>query len=404
MSWQDKIKYDLKIRTGDQVDHSFIWVPTEEQVDFNGTEFNFIDTPGTLVKKKKRVGKKYPLEFYIQGADHLDLAQEFVDSLANENPCYIEHPYYGNFDAQILSLKLDHTNQNVTKFTCTAIETIVGQGVRTFITPLETIELKKLALDEACEAELTGNPTIQDVTTMETSVEQNYQEGIRIVTVPEEAEQYFNEYSNASNAVQSLIASPVLAIRATVSLLTLPSKFTASVESRVKTLVSEFNILRRTLIGLTRFTGKQLYEIQGATLISSMCIAAINPQDGNYTNSKSVLKIIDTIADNHNLFLSDLDSIQSPNGGNPDYFIPGYTAINLLNEIVNLTLTNLLQIALNGKKEITIQLPYDSNIILLTHKYYGLTDENLNEFIANNNLTYKDMVGLKKGREIVYYI
>jgi hypothetical protein len=164
--------------------------------------------------------------------------------------------------------------------------------------------------------------------------------------------------------------------------------------------------LRRTLRNITGLGGKQVYETQGLAIVSTMAIAAINPQEGDYTNSTSVQVVIDDIKEAHAQLMTDLDSIQSANGGSPTSYAPSFTAVTIFNDLISLTLSNLLSIALNGKREITVILTEDSNITLLTHKYYGLDpdDANIQSFVNNNGFTYKDTLTIKKGREISYYV
>jgi len=206
--------------------------------------------------------------------------------------------------------------------------------------------------------------------------------------------------------VNTITASPILAMRATISLLTLPSKFTANVKSRVGTLASQFVNLRRTIIGLSTVPSKQLYEIQGSALISSMCLAASTPLSGDYKNSTSALNIVDSILSNYKLFLDDIDSLQDTNGSDPIFFIPGFDLMSQLNDLINLTVSSLIDIALSGRQERSLILTEDNNLIKLTHLLYSLdpSDANMVELMENNNLTWRQMLGIDKGTKIIYYI
>jgi hypothetical protein len=411
MSWIDKVKNPLIITTGDGQEFSFnLWVNASQELEWNESQFNFINIEGTLVKKKKAIGRKFPLEFYYQGQNHIDLSDIFRIALRDERPATLDHPYYGLLAVQILNLKIDNSVLNISKFTGTAYETITENALPSRPDVLEAIQVKKIEIDEICEEELTEEPSITEINTFKNSNEQNYKAGLKIATLPEEAQEYFNAFSTASNAIDVITATPILAIRAAISVITLPAKFQAAVQSRIKTLQDQMSYLRRTLLGIGQHVaGKQIFEVQGMGIISSMCIASVAPLTGDYTNASSVLTIIDIIKGAHRQLLTDLDSLQDDNGGSPDNFIPGALAVGEMNDLVALTLSNLLDIALNGKKEISVVLSEDSNIILLTDKYYGLDpeDENLQKFIDTNGLTVnkntKDTLILKKGRTIVYY-
>jgi hypothetical protein len=57
-------------------------------------------------------------------------------------------------------------------------------------------------------------------------------------------------------------------------------------------------------------------------------------------------------------------------------------------------------------KERFLFLEEDTNLILLTQRLYSLddADNNMVELMENNNLGPNDILQLKKGRKIVYYI
>jgi len=409
--WTEQIKNSLIITTGDGIRYEFkLWIEASQEIEWNYSEFDYINISGTNFDKRNVRGRKFPLRFFYQGLNHTEQSERFRLSLNDQRFCIMDHPYYGLVNIQILSLKINNTELNVSEFTGTAFETITNTSQPNEVPAFEYIELKKIQLDSLSESELNVTPNITEVNTLKMTVSQNYSAGTKIVTVPDEVTDYFNAFSDASNAIDVMIASPLLAIRTTVAVLTLPAKFTATVKARIGLLLSQFNYLRRILPSIgPRVSAKQLYEIQGLSLISSMAIAAINPnRTGNerdYTNANSVIEIIEIIKGTYTQFLADLDSLQGLNGGNPSYYFPGQEAMIVFDEIISTTLANLIDIALNGKREISVVLTEDSNIILLTDKYYGIASaENTLTFVNNNGLTWRDTLIIKKGREIFYYI
>lgn len=405
MSWQDKVTKQLQITCGDGRVFTVIWINASQSIEWQGSEFNFLEINGTYAKKKKLLGRKFPLEFYFQGEDHLDEFALFAKSCGDPNPCVIDHPLYGLITAQIFSLNVDDTTMNYSKVTATAIETITDANPQTTLDPLDQMAQKSAFL-------ITQQPwgnvpfIISDENIITLNNNQCYKKGIKIITIPDEASDYLNAFSTASNYVASLVASPTLALQATMSFLTLPGKFTADVQSRVNMLQAQFLELRNILINPLTPSIKQIYQVQSVSLVSAMCYAAATPLTGNYTNSTSAINIIDVISVNYQQLLADLDLLQDPNGANPNYFIPDFQFVNTLNEIVNLTISSLVQIALNGRQERSLILTEDTNIVVLCHRLYSLDpyDNNLDELINNNHFNYHDMLGLDKGRKITYYI
>jgi hypothetical protein len=66
----------------------------------------------------------------------------------------------------------------------------------------------------------------------------------------------------------------------------------------------------------------------------------------------------------------------------------------------------LYRIAFEAKQEREYILDEDSNIILLTHKFYEMDseDRNINNFIETNNIGLNEILNIQKGRKIVYYV
>jgi hypothetical protein len=70
-----------------------------------------------------------------------------------------------------------------------------------------------------------------------------------------------------------------------------------------------------------------------------------------------------------------------------------------------LTVSNLFDLAFDAQQERVVYLPKDSNLVLLTHKYMGLAnDENMQRFREINNIKLKELFRIKKGRKIKYYV
>jgi hypothetical protein len=71
-----------------------------------------------------------------------------------------------------------------------------------------------------------------------------------------------------------------------------------------------------------------------------------------------------------------------------------------------LNISNLYSIAFAAKQEREYVLDKDSNPILLTHKFYGLdkNDVNLEKFISTNDIGLTEILNIRKGRKIVYYV
>lgn len=408
MSWQDNLKSDLVIYTGAGDIFKPKWQNARVVEEYHTAEFNFRRVPGTLVKREEKLGSKFAMELYFDGPDHLEISEQLRVASKDKRFWVMEHPYYGVITCQPTTLDYDNSGFNVTKITSTFIETIIDEEPLVYGPEFnlpEAINAAKEALDETIVASVIYPLLPGDVNTLRNTNIRNYNLSVPIITLPEEFEIYNNLFNQANTAINTAIASPTQAIRATTSAISQPSRFSVSVKSRINVLGSAFDRLHETAVGLVTVSAKNIYQLQAGSLISSMCVAASSPQDGDYMNSNDVLQIFNLIFAKYSSFVADLDAMQSPNGGNTNSFIPDANIMFGISGIVDTTLAGLFGIALSSKKEQSIITESDTNLIILTHRLYGLaSDKNIEELIANNNFGLIHMIQVEKGTKVKYYI
>ena len=404
MSWIDKLANDLIITTGDGRSHYPLWKKPSKSIAFNYSEFTFPNLSGSLVDRGTPMGRRFPLEIYFVGENNIEDSSEFESSANDKRPWKIEHPYYGLIFVQPTEINFDNTSDNLTKINVGLIETITDTNPKTKIDPLETIKLKKLKFDSELEQNITSTITPIDTNVMVDVNKKNYNLSVPIIKIPKEAESFYNAFNQASSFINSATATPILIARSIISVMSYPANFTASTQTRINTLVNVFNELEKNISNITTVAGKQIYQIQAGTILSAMCIAASTPLAKDFTNSKSVLNIIDTISTNGKKFFDNLDLLQTLNGGSLASYIPTADSIITLSGLISYTLSNLYIIALNSETEKSIIVEKDTNALLLTHRFYGLSnDENLNKLFSNNNWGLNHILQIKKGTKIIYY-
>lgn len=404
MSWIDKLANDLIITTGDGRSYYPLWKKPSKSIAFNYSEFTFPNLSGSLVDRGTPMGRRFPLEIYFVGENNIEDSSEFESSANDKRPWKIEHPYYGLIFVQPTEINFDNTSDNLTKINVGLIETITDTNPKTKIDPLETIKLKKLKFDSELEQNITSTITPIDTNVMVDVNKKNYNLSVPIIKIPKEAESFYNAFNQASSFINSATATPILIARSVISVMSYPANFTASTQTRINTLVNVFNELEKNISNITTVAGKQIYQIQAGTILSAMCIAASTPLAKDFTNSKSVLNIIDTISTNGKKFFDNLDLLQTLNGGSLASYIPTADSIITLSGLISYTLSNLYIIALNSETEKSIIVEKDTNALLLTHRFYGLSnDENLNKLFSNNNWGLNHILQIKKGTKVIYY-
>jgi hypothetical protein len=420
MSWVEKIRTDFVITCGEGTSFTPLWLNATKKIEYNVAEFDFPNLAGTLVSRGKPRGTKYGLELFFQGDDHLDVSKSFETASADSRPWVISHPFYGNLTVQPTGLNIDNSDYNLTKITCTVIETITEDNPKTVIDPIENIALIKAQADELTLASFDAIPSAADKNSMTATNNKVYTDGKKITTLAEESESYFNAFNTANAAVLRATTEPLAAMRLVQSLINAPALFKNSVKTRVNTLRNQFLSMNESIAGATLRPTKKIYEANSVAAISSMALAAANPLEGDYQNRTDVLDIVDALVavrydsvsntlvpvGAYPIFLASLDSLQTPNGGDLNSYVPNADTLSALNDIINFTVSSLFNIALGAKQERTYHCEDDTNIINLTHRFYGLDqgDENLAKMVQNNNIGLSEYFQLRKGRKIIYYV
>jgi hypothetical protein len=402
MSWLDNIDLPVMINTGDNKYFSVLWKPEELNIEWNIAEFEFDEKDGTLVKRGRVKGRRLPLRIFFQGDDHLDQAADFLRSTLDRRPWVISHPMYKDLIVQPISLKVNNVDYNVTEMTGTLVETIIDDGVIFTPDPIDKVTNDKSILDETFVTAFDVTPDATDINSMLETNNALYASGNKLFS----SDEYFNAYKDANKAVLNATAKPLEAMRKVQAFINAPALFTQSVSNRVSLFQQQFESLRLGIESIADKSSKLIYQTQGSSLISCMCLAAANPLPKDYNNSVSITTIIEMIIDNYNTYIEDLDELQSENGGEPGSFIPDADSMVGLNQLVNFTVTNLVKIALGAKQQRTIILENDSNWISLAHRFYGLDaeDENINTLMENNAVGLDTLMGVRKGAQIVYYV
>lgn len=410
MSWQEKIKADLTIQTGDGEKYTFLWLNGSFSREFNIAEFQFIEVEGTLAKRKLSKGRRYPLECYFQGESHLDFTALFDKSSLDPRPWKVSHPFYGNLVVQPASLNYDNSVLNITKITGTLVETIAEEFPRGQKNPIDVISIDVATVDSLTANAYANNisPKAADITQMKAINKKAYTDGSKYVN-GEFAESYFNAFNTADGYITNATDEPLTAMRTMQRVINAPALFSASANSRLGILQETYTALRGSIGTTLTRNQKFLFQTMQATSLTAMAQTVSTPLHGDFQLSTETLGVIDVLTDNYNQFLSDLASLQTANNGAPDSFIPDASGIAGLNNLFNFTLTNLFGIALAGKQERSIVLEEDSNWILLAHRFYGLqpdgsTQSTVQQLIQQNGAGISEMLRVRKNRLVKYYV
>lgn len=408
MGWIDNINEQMTITTGDGKQYTPEWLDAQITMEFNISQFNFINIPGTKVDRRQPLGNKYNLRVFFQGDNHLEVAEAFRISAGDPRAWNISHPFYGKITVQPLGLSFDFTKYNVSEITGSVMETITDENPKTSIDPTLKISADKDDLDVAVSEAFSNSiiPDSTDKNQLASAQSSYYTEASKQITGTD-AEKFLNLYNAAQSAIIEATAEPFNAITKIQEFINFPPGLLyTTTQNRITMLENQFVNLNLSVADIITRNQKIVYEANAGVLIANMAIASITPQPGNYGTRNQVISAINTIIANYNLYISLLDSLQTANNGGPTSYIPDAQSITKLNDLINYTVANLFQIAISTKQERSIFIEDDSNIILLTHRFYGLDadDANIEQFILNNGIGLTEMYQIKKGRKIIYYV
>lgn len=410
MSWIDNIKEQLTIITGDGKTYTPLWLNALNSVEYNVAEFEFSGVTGTLVKRKRPKGIRHSLQLFFTGEDHLDQAEAFRISASDPRYWTISHPYFGLLVVQPVSLEFDNTKHNVTEIKGTVVETITEDFPATTIIPKKKIANDVATTNEAGALYSSDKINAFGIKTNTLTRQREFIGSVNatvgnLISNLDGVDEYYNAFNQASQAVNTLSSTPLQAVRSFQSFLSKPAQFSASVRSRIDTLAESVTSLSG-LSGGGLLMDSTLYEVNGAALIAAMCAAASTPQEEDFQNGVDVLSIIELIIAEYDGYLTELDALQSDNGGSPSSYIPDAETMTELSGLVNYTVGSLYEIALNARQERSLILEKDSNWILLAHRLYGWSNGEgvIEDLINQNGAGLSEMLQVKKNRKILYYI
>jgi len=409
MSWVERIQSDIRITTGDGAVYEPLYMITEKSVEYNIATFEFPNIEGTLVKRGTPKGAKYTFKLVFQGDDHLDERKAFENSNRDSRPWVVNHPIWDTMRLQPTSLSYDPTGLNTSVITGEMIETIRDDdAIKSLTDPAEKTAMDiQDSLDNSIE-QFSNNlaPTTSDVNQMSDDVADAYSLGSESVMTEDQFNEYFDLFNTANAAIAFAAADVSAAITAVQDVLIYPFLFTDGVKNRLNLLRTQFEKLGTSVATMTGFNEKTIYATNSGVILNAMISASINPEPGDYGNVKQVFESIDIILDVQNQYITNLNLLQTPNGGQEDSYIPEFSTINSINNVVNYAVSQLFAIALDSKQERVVYLDEDSNVIVLAHRFYGLEidDSTIQQFMDENNIGLSGILEIPVGTKIVYYV
>jgi hypothetical protein len=411
MSWVEKFSEGLKVVTGDGRTYEPL-IMLDSYVtsyDFNISEFTFPEVSGTRVERRLPKGRRFPVEFYFQGTDHLDISEQFRISANNVKPWTVTHPAFGRIICHPSSMEIDSRGMNVTKITTTLLETIPNDGPVT-IQDLQSSGIRSVSQAIELDQEMMSplQPTVTDVVVMQDSIETMYEQAVTYVNDDQTFSDYINIYGKATNAINNALNDFSTGILFINNFINYPFNFVIGVKQRLLIYKDQIDTLIQKLDNFNDKNKKTIFESQAGSLVTGAIQSVFTPLDGDYKNAVDVLNVTDSLLAIYNEYLQAVQDLQSSDATQTTSYNPNSNYQYQLNYSVNFAVANLLQIAIGAQQERIIYLESDSNVIVQAHRFYGITqdetEDTIQYFIDTNIIQMRELIGLKKGRKLVYYV
>ena len=389
MSWKDNIEnIELTIVTGDNEVFKPLYTTSSQDIEFNVSEFNFIELEGTLVTRKKVKSQKIPLNIIFQGDDHIDIAEKFLESSKDPRYWTVTHPIIGEIYGHPASINKINDDLNTVVFNIDFWETILPGEIKSAkIYPLELIESKNFELIEFGSLNLIPDQK-PELKSLVTKIKSRYDVLIDKTNI----DKYKGLIADAMSGIDKLLSEPQKAIRNISNLIQFPAYIEGSIKIRV-------NIVKAILDDILEILPKNkiVYSIFGGAVIAAIAQIILKPGENDFITRSQVREQFNILSQTYDLFLNEVDD------GN---FQQDFQEAITLNEIIINTLYYLYDVSFDAKQERYDIVESDTNLILLTHKYMGLDfeDKNLNTFRELNGIKNKNLFIVKKGRKITYLV
>lgn len=407
MSWQDRLNtIKFEIITGDGKSWYPLLVPKfEKHIEFNGTQYDFIGKLGSTFIRRFPKGLSFPLEFVFQGVDHDKESNSFEYSARDQKFWLVTHPFYGQVQCQPLSLAVNSSGFNTTVIKCVVIETFETDKNLSAAQLNSATKVSEVSLlvNKNAQTSLKASPVNKTINAkdLQKAIKQTSTIGKIISGVAKldsEMKSYSSLLSKAIDELNNYSAITVQYLTSIQSLISLPANVASNIGSRINCLESLLSSTYNSLSGVASLSyfQKAFYNLVGVTIVSKMCDAVTVQNDGDLQTRIEVLFYLDKIQSNYNEFLKNLDSLD---------FTPDHDLMFAINEQVYSTVFYLYSILFQSKQERIFYCDKDTNLILLAHRLYGsATDENIQAVKTTNKIGISELLNIKKGREILYYV
>lgn len=366
--------------------------------------------------------KKIPLNLTFHGDNHDLESAECQKSASKTGDVILQPPYGKQIKCNVESIALSYSVVNDIASTRVTLEVIEVSGTKTPVggkTQQDNIISQSSDVNASAVDQFATTKTTNEIE--EASLKSYFTDSIESVnkylrpilaTTQEELTAFDATYNSIKDNIDEVISNPQLIASQATVLMALPAKIVSKAENFVagysaliqNQFLSPFSLNN---MGKNAAINSQFF---GGAAISSLSSALAT---SSYDNAPQAITIVEAYINIYNEYRENVDGIQEQFDISTIDLINKFIQTGVLdvplNYLAQQTAGALISSAFDAKKEIRIQLDYETTAINIAIEYYPdrfVLDEieTLSYIINTNKLTADELILIPRRREIVVYV
>lgn len=453
MSWIDRLK-EAAYNSPAGARLTFSYENVSKFFEKKGSAFEFTSASGTYVQPLGKSGDRFPLLCIFHGEDHDTEAQTFMDALGEDGIGKLEHPFYGEKNVipigtirqrddlktaanqSIIEVTFWETISGIYPAVGEDITAVVVQNINSFTeaaseefsASVDAISSVEQAAAEGFFSRILSNVTesLEEIT----KIQEELQEQLKEKTGPlKDAFDNTNSVFGSINAqFDSILSSiitgldraflrPATLARQVLRLVQTPGRAFSTIGDKflryrniIDRLVAQGTATLSPGGGNEARNNFYISDMFATAAISGAVTAAVSsaPSSGSIVTGEGLIQFQTRTqaieaAEELLQMLEDVTVWRENNFQALEEIDTG-ESYQTLHRIATLGAGALIGIAFNLKQERSVVLDRNRNMIELEYQLYGTVGENIDLLISSNNLTGSEMLELKTGKEILYYV
>lgn len=429
MSYEDRIVEAIYTSPSGK-DFRFKYENLQKEIVKKTTAFNFPDVEGTYIQDLGKSGRRYPMRVIFWGADYDKTADEFDAAIEEKGAGRLRHPFYGEFD--VVPMGTIKRRDDLVTAANQAIYDITFWETIDIVFPTSVVNVQNSIEDGLFAYEVAQSENFGDSISAETPSEQlglidSAKAAIRkvkremaaIANATDEISRDFNNlFDIIDDSIDILIGTPTLLAGQLIQLSKLPARSQSSIGAKLESYRS---LIDSFVSGPSNQfqPGNDSENDNSFTVNNLMASVAVTASIEStisefsvYSTRTQIIAAIERLIDSFNSYVDWSDDnrerliqgvLPTKEPGTNDLIDTGEGYQNL-QDIFSLAAGRLTEIVFTALQERSVRLTRDRSLLDFAAEFYGEIDTELDFIIESNNLSGSEILGLSKGREMLYYV